>query len=56
MAKKKERSMRSATDRRSKQNATGRNSAKTRNDFPSTRATKAATGKRQGGRNAGAKH
>jgi hypothetical protein len=44
--KKKERSMVSAADRRQKQNATGRNSAKTRNDVPSTRANKAASGKR----------
>ena len=43
--KKKDRSMVSATDRRSKQNSTGRNSAKTRNDVPSTRMTQAATGK-----------
>jgi len=45
MAKKKKRNMVSATDRREKQNATGRNSAKTRNDVPSTRGNKAATGK-----------
>lgn len=43
--KKKDRNMVSATDRREKQNATGRNSAKTRNDVPSTHANKAATGK-----------
>ena len=43
--KKKERSMASAVDRRTKQNSTGRNSAKTRNDVPSTRANKEATGK-----------
>ena len=43
--KKKERNMVSAMDRRTKQNSTGRNSAKTRNDVPSTRANKAATGK-----------
>jgi len=35
----------SASDRRTKQNSTGRNSAKTRNDVPSTRAHKAASGK-----------
>ena len=43
--KTKERSMVSAADRREKQNSTGRNSAKSRNDVPSTRANKAATGK-----------
>ena len=43
--KKKDRSMVSASDRRAKQNSTGKNSAKTRNDVPSTRANKAATGK-----------
>jgi hypothetical protein len=43
--KKKDRSMVSATDRRTKQKSTGRNSAKTRNDVPSTHANKAATGK-----------
>jgi hypothetical protein len=43
--KKKQRSMVSAADRRTKQNATGRNSAKTRSDVPSTRANKAASGK-----------
>ena len=43
--KKKDRNMVSAGDRRTKQNATGRNSAKTRNDVPSTRANKAASGK-----------
>lgn len=55
MAKKKMRSMVSATDRRKTQNSTGENSKKTRNDVASTRATKAATGQRQGGQNAGAK-
>jgi len=43
--KKKERSLVSAVDRRTKENSTGRNSTKTRNDVPSTRANKAATGK-----------
>ena len=43
--KKKERSMVSAHDRRKKQNATGPNSRKTRNDVPSTPKNKAATGK-----------
>ena len=42
---KKERRMVSAADRRSKQNSSGRNSAKTRNHIPSTRANKAASGK-----------
>jgi hypothetical protein len=56
MAKKKQRSMVSAPDRRKTQNTTGPNSRKTRNDVPSTRSNKAATGKRQaGGRNTGAK-
>ena len=45
MAKKKMRNMKSAPDRRSKQNSTGPNSRKTRNDVPSTPANKAATGK-----------
>ena len=39
------RAIQGAGDRRTKQNATGRNSAKTRNDVPSTRANKAASGK-----------
>ena len=43
--KKKNRSMVSATDSREKQNSTGRNSTKTRNDVPKTRANQAATGK-----------
>jgi hypothetical protein len=43
--KKKERSMVSAADRRTKQNSTGPNSAKSRNDVSSTRANKAASGK-----------
>lgn len=43
--KKKDRSMVSATDRRSKQNGAGRNSAKSRPDVPSTPENKAATGK-----------
>jgi hypothetical protein len=46
MAKKKKRSMVSAVDRRQKQNTTGPNSRKTRNDVKSTRANKAASGKR----------
>ena len=44
--KKKDRSMVSAQDRRTKQNATGPAARKTRNDVPSTRANKSATGKR----------
>ena len=43
--KKKQRNMVSAHDRREKQNSTGRNSAKSRNDVPATEATKAASGK-----------
>jgi hypothetical protein len=46
MAKKKKRNMISAPDRRQKQNSTGPNSRKTRNDVKSTPANKAATGKR----------
>ena len=43
--KKKDRSMVSAEDRRTKQNAAGPNSRKTRPDVPSTPENKAATGK-----------
>jgi hypothetical protein len=43
--KKKDRSMVSARDRRTKQNSTGPNSRKTRNDVPATGANKAASGK-----------
>jgi hypothetical protein len=50
MAKKKHRSMVSAVDRRQKQNSTGPNSRKTRNDVKSTPANKAATGKQTSNR------
>jgi hypothetical protein len=45
MAKKKLQNRVSEEDRRTKQNSTGPNSRKTRNDVPSTHANKAASGK-----------
>ena len=50
MAKKKLRSRVTEEDLRIKQNSTGPNSRKTRNDVPSTQANKAASGKTTGGK------
>ncbi|CAA9398458.1 MAG: hypothetical protein AVDCRST_MAG64-1569 [uncultured Phycisphaerae bacterium] len=49
MAKKKLRSRVTEEDTRTKQNATGSDSKKTRNDVPSTPANKASSGKLHGG-------